>query len=238
MKTITYLLFLLISGSCYAQNSDVTTVGYADQFDKAPKLTFVKTTKAKYDSIPARNMLLKPKLLGNDNNFFIQTKKGLLALKKYRENANVAEEFKGYQYAGYFPSLKMYALFSHHTAEHIGFSDLILIDHLNAKKYAIASVGDDAVQLPIPSPNNRYLVYFYNWVYEKNSSFIGVLKIGSRTNPKTLISVKASYDTKKWAVEDIKWLNDTSFIVKAVTEEKDTSTMSKNYSYYLAQFKP
>lgn len=231
-------LFLLISCSCYAQNSNVATIGYADQFDKLPKLNLLKSTQAKYDSIPVKNMLTQPKLFGDGANLSIQTKKGMLNLKKYREKVNSAEGFKGYQYAGYYPSLQMHALFSHHTAEHIGFSDLILIDDLNAKKYAIASVGDDAVQLPIPSPNGKYLVYFYNWMYQKNSSFIGVLKIGSRNHPQTLLTEKASYETKKWAVEGIKWLNDRSFIVKTSAEDKNGQAKVKQYTYYLAQLQP
>lgn len=231
-------LFLLISCSCYAQNNNVATIGYADQFDKLPKLNLVKSTQAKYDSIPVKNMLSQPKLFGDAGHVSIQTKKGMLNLKKYNSKVSSAEGFKGYQYAGYYPTLQMHALFSHHTAEHIGFSDLILIDDLNAKKYAIASVGDDAVQLPIPSPNGKYLVYFYNWLYQRNSSFIGVLKIGSRNHPQTLLAEKASYETKKWAVEGIKWLNDSAFIVKASTEEKNGQAKVKQYAYYLAQLQP
>lgn len=234
MKILCLLLF--ISCSCYAQNSNVTTIGYADQFDKLPKLNFVKSTEAKYDSIPTKNMLSQPKLFGDGTNFSIKTKKGMLNLKKYKVNSPAG--FKGYQYAGYYPSLQMHALFSHHTAEHIGFSDLILLDDLSAKKFAIASVGDDAVQLPIPSPKQQYLVYFYNWVYQKNSSFIGVLKIGSRNHPQTLLAEKASYETKKWAVEGIKWLDDNAFIVKAFTEEKNGQAKVKKYTYYLAQLQP
>lgn len=234
---ILYLL-LLISCSCYAQNSNMATIGYANQFDLLPKLNFEKSTQAKYDSIPATNMLTQPKLFGDASHFSIQTKKGMLNLKKYNEKVNSTEGFKGYQYAGYYPTLQMHALFSHHTAEHIGFSDLILVDDLSAKKYAIASVGDDAVQLPIPSPKQQYLVYFYNWMYQKNSSFIGVLKIGSRNQPQTLLVEKASYETKKWAVEGIKWVNDRAFIVKAFTTEKNGTVQVKRYDYYLAQLQP
>lgn len=231
-------LFLLISCSCYAQNSNVATIGYTDQFDKLPKLNLVKSTQTKYDSISVENMLSQPKLFGDASHISIQTKKGMLNLKKYGSKVNSAQGFKGYQYAGYYPSLQIHALFSHHTAEHIGFSDLILVDDLNAKKYAIASVGDDAVQLPIPSANGKYLVYFYNWMYQRNSSFIGVLKVGSRKHPQTLLAEKASYETKKWAVEGIKWLNDSAFIVKASTENRNGQTKVKQYAYYLAQFKP
>lgn len=229
-------LLLLISCSCYAQNSDVVTIGYADQFDKLPKLNLVKSIQTKYESIPLKSMLSQPKLFGDGNHLSIHTKKGMLNLKKYKEKTNSTEGFKGYQYAGYYPSLQMHALFSHHTAEHIGFSDLILVDDLSAKKYAIASVGDDAVQLPIPSPNGKYLVYFYNWLYQRNSSFIGVLKIGNRNHPQTLFSEKASFETKKWAVEGIKWLNDNAFIIKASTE--DGQTKVKLYTYHLAQLQP
>jgi len=125
----------------------------------------------------------------------------------------------------------MYALTDNTTAEHLGFGTLVLIDSLTHFQYGLVSIGDGPVELPVPSAGGKYLIYFYNWPYQDNSCFIGLLKINDSANPEKLLAEKASFETKKWAVESVKWLNDTTFFVKAFTVQPHQRNGMRFYQY-------
>lgn len=223
------MLLLLPLGS-WAQGKKEVTLGYMDRYDSLPKLSFEKITAQQYEKYAEQKYLSHPKIKESKSHWFVPTQLGPIQLQKYQANRKTS--FKGVQYLGYLPQLHMYVAESTHTAEHIGFSDLFLIDRRNAYQYALVSIGDDAVEIPIPSPKGNYIVYYYNEVYAKNSSFIGLLEVNPDKPPATRLSEKMSSQTKDWAVENIKWITENSFMVKAYTLN---SNRIKDYHYYLSK---
>ncbi len=228
-----FLLFFLSALGAFAQQPKTVTLGYADTFEKLPKIVFEKIAAADYEKYHDKQYLSHPQFKVTKTQLLIPTKAGLVKLKTYKADDQAA--FKGTAYRGYLPQLKMHVLTSYHTAEHIGFGDLFLIDSLTAYQYAIVSVGDDAVEIPIPSPHGHTLVYYYNEVYAKNSCFIGLLRVDGTQQPHNKLTEKMSFTTKDWAVENILWIDDSSFMVKAYTQKLNGQVRTKDYSYYLAK---
>lgn len=54
------------------------------------------------------------------------------------------------------PKLKMYAITDNSTADHLTFSTFVLIDSLTAQEYSIVSIGDGAIETPIPLIHSNY----------------------------------------------------------------------------------
>lgn len=101
------------------------------------------------------------------------------------------------------PKLTFETITENSNSENLGFGQLFLLDSLNDYRYNIISFGDGSVELPIPSINNNYLVYFYNSVYEHKNCNIGVLKTNKKSNPKNYLNEYASYNSTDFAIEKI-----------------------------------
>jgi hypothetical protein len=129
----------------------------------------------------------------------------------------------------------MHILVNHSVAESLGFSDLVLLDSIEGSQHSIASVGDGAVEIPIPSPNGRFLAYYYNEVYAPNSCFIGILEVRKGTPFRIHLSEYSSFQTENWAVENIRWIDPNTIIVKAYTLKKVGNEKSKQFTYYAAE---
>lgn len=227
------LTVLFCNLNATAQIKKEITVGYVATYDQLPKIAFSPSSQAAYDQYPITKSLAIPRLKPSKIYHIIISKARQFYLKKYKDYGG-EERYSGYEYLGYFSNLKMYAVTEHTTAEHIGFSTMLLIDSLTAYQYAITSIGDAAVELPILSKTNKYLLYFYNWPYDDNSTFIGVLAINDRKNPQKLFVEKASFTTKDWAVESIKWIDDQTFLVKVFTVQKYNRQGNRTYQYLKA----
>jgi len=210
-------------------------IGYPDTYEKLPKLTFETITEKEFLSLePIKPMqIFKPEQ--NGNFFYIRTALKKHKFKKYR-NYGGAESWSGFEYLGYYPASKFFAITENSTSESLGFGQLFLLDSLNDYKYNIISFGDGAVELPIPSINNKYFVYFYNSVYEHKNCDIGVLKVNDRLNPKNYLSEYASYTSQDFAIEKIVWKTDNSFYVKGYEEVYENEKWVKKYKYYKTEF--
>ncbi len=130
----------------------------------------------------------------------------------------------------------MYALTRATVSESLGFSELFLIDKNTDFQYNIVSIGDGAVETPIPSPSNKFLIYYYNSVYEHQNSDIGILKVNQNANPENLIEEYASFKSNYFEIEKIVWISDNSFLVKGYKEVYDGSNWIKNYTFYKTSF--
>ncbi|WP_233789101.1 hypothetical protein [Sphingobacterium sp. HMA12] len=233
--SITIIFFFLIRTASGQANKEFA-VGYADSYDNLPTIHFKTVTEKDYKKASAVNQLTRPIPTIDRNNIIIPTGNGKVKLQKYDDSPNQLDGFRGWQYKGYFPVLKCYALVSHSVSEHLDFSDMVLIDSNSAVKNIIISVGDAAVELPVPSPNGRFVAYYYNYDYERNSCFIGLLKVQDGGDQKKCrLSELMSFQTKDWAVDDIRWLDDNSFIVKAYTMQGQGDQKKKQFIYYLTK---
>ncbi|THD32372.1 MAG: hypothetical protein DI588_07055 [Flavobacterium johnsoniae] len=229
-------LFLFSIGLAYGQSGRELAVGYADRYDSLPQLRFQIAEKQLYEkAAPAPKMVFSNAAVELDT-LIVPTASGSMKYKKYDDSPGQDDDFRGWQYMGYFPSLQIHALVRHDVSEHLGFSEMVLLDSTTSDRYTIVSIGDAAVELPVPSPDGRHLAYYYNPVYERNSCFVGLLGLSDgRGDAHGSISEKASFLTKDWAVEDIRWIDNTAFIVKAYTVIGQGALKSKQYAYYLAR---
>ena len=231
MKLI--LIFLFSITLVYGQSNQDLTVGYGDRYDSLPKLEFHAATVEDYGkALSADNVINRtPKF--ERKNIVIPTGNGKLKLKKYHSSPGQGDGFMGWEYKGYFQQLKMHILVSNHVAESLGFSELVLLDSVGGSEHTIASIGDGAVEIPIPSPDGRFLAYYYNQVYALNSCFIGVLAIHKGKAPVRInLSEYSSFETDKWAVENIRWIDEATIVIKAYILKKVANENRKQFIYY------
>ena len=92
-----------------------------------------------------------------------------------------------------------------------------------------------AVETPVPSVNSKYLLYFYNEVYNANNCTIAILKVNHRKVPSKLLTEYQYFKTDKWTVDQIQWIDDQSFLVKALVSKMENSQRSKHFEYYKAK---
>ncbi|WP_343558875.1 hypothetical protein [Sphingobacterium sp.] len=233
MKLI--FIFLFSCSFVYGQSNEDLTVGYGDRYDSLSKLNFERVGRESYKKASSIDIIVDKTPAIEKENFVIPTGKGRLKFKKYDSSPGQADGFRGWEYKGYFPQLKMHILTSNHVAEGLGFSDLILLDSIDGRQHTIASIGDGAVEIPVPSPDGRFLVYHYNQVYAPNSCFIGVLEVQKGSSQRISLSEYRSFESWNWAVENIRWVDQHSIIVKAYTFKKGDNGKNKQFTYYIAQ---
>lgn len=211
-------------------------VGYYDNYEKLPKLLFDSISEAEFNQLKTTKFLSKPKTKQKGNEFYIETAIRTHTFKKYKDYGE-PKNWCGYELLGYYPALKLFALTENSTAEHMGFGELFLLDSTTDYQYTIVSIGDGSVETPIPSPNNKYFVYYDNTMYEHKDSEIRILKINTKTNPEKYLIEYASYSSNYFAVEQIIWKSDQCFYVKGYEEIYDGSEWIKEYKYYSTKFK-
>lgn len=211
-------------------------IGYYETYEKLPKLTFDTISEKEFSSIEPQKYLETLKAEQNKNFFFIQTSIKNHKFKKYKDYGGT-ESWSGFEYLGYYPDLKLFAITENSTSENLGFGDLFLLDSENDYNYNIISFGDASVALPIPSVNNKYFVYYYNSVYEHKNCDIGILKINDKSNPKKYLSEYASYYSSDFAIESIVWKTDNSFYVKGYEEVYENEKWIKKFKYYKTEFR-
>ena len=218
-----WLIILLVfcCGGAKAQLPKSIAVGYVENFEKQPKIKFVKSSKAEYEQCEKSADPVKIKIKESKADFNLSTKSKTFKLKKTNNEEN---DFDGYEYIGYYKMLKMWAFTENTMSDNLGFGTFALLDSLNGNYYNIVSIGDGAIETPIPSPNGKYLVYYYNRLYDGDSAFIGVLQVNRNLKAKQVLKETLSFDTESFAVEGIRWLNDKKFVVEAYnTVKKDGS---------------
>lgn len=211
-------------------------LGYADTYDSLPKLHFDIISESDFDKVHFEYSFTKPELKNKGVNFFVTTSSMEHNFKKYDDYGG-DEGFSGYEFIGYYPQLKLYALTENSTSESLGFGELFLLDSLSDYTYKIISFGDGSVSAPIPSPSNKYLVYYDNSVYEHKNCNIGILKVNSKSSPKSYLTEYASYYSDEFAIEQLIWASDNTILIKGYEEVYENEEWVKYFKYYKANLK-
>lgn len=209
----------------------IIEIGYHEKYEKLPKLIFYTISEKEFLSVKQKKYVhyIKPK---HDKGFiYVQTAVRNHKFRKYKDYGG-EESWSGFQYLGYYPDSKLFAITENTSSEGLGFGYLFLLDSLNDFQYNIISFGDGSVELPVPSINNKYFVYFYNSVYEHKNCDIGILKINDKSNPKNYLTEYASYNSEDFAIEQIVWKTDNIFYVKGYEEVYENENWVKKYKYF------
>ena len=216
--------------------SRLTDIGYSDKFDMLPKLVFDSISETEFGTLQEQTFISKIKTEQKEGNFFIKTNAAKHKFEQYRDYGG-NKSWNGYELLGYYTKLKLFAINQQTTSEGIAFGQLFLLDSVTDQAYNIVSFGDGSVALPIPSPGNKYLVYYYNAVYQHKNADIGILKINNRAYPKTFLKEYASFNSTSFAIEQIVWKSDNCFYVKGYEEVYIKDKWIKQYKYYQTTFK-
>ena len=200
-----------------ADTTKIIEIGYNDTYDRLPKLTFDQISETEFNSFHSKNFIQKLKIEEKENSIFIQTAIQKHKFKKYMDYGE-DESWSGYEFLGYYPALNLFALTKNATSESLGFGELFLLDSINDYQYNIISFGDGSVELPIPSNNYKYLVYYYNSAYGHKNCDIGVLKINDKSRPQNYLTEFSSFHSDEFKIEKIVWKSDHSFYVKGYEE--------------------
>ncbi|MVN23519.1 hypothetical protein [Mucilaginibacter arboris] len=210
-------------------------VGYSDTYEKLPTLVFDTLSESEFNTLKPAKGINKIDTKQNESFFFIQTALKKHKFKKFKDYGG-NEGWSGYDLIGYYPKLKLFAITEISTSDEFSLGELFLLDSLTDYKYKIISFGDGSVETPIPSINNKYLIYYYNYINDDNCS-IGILKINDKTNPKNYLKEYASYNSTEFAIENIVWKSDNCFYVKGYNEIYEKKETIKKYKYYQTTFR-
>ncbi|QXP61744.1 SH3 domain-containing protein [Olleya sp. HaHaR_3_96] len=213
-------------------------IGHIDTFEKLPSLKFTAITEVEFyktDSIPPSQLT---KIEKDDSHFFIKTKKETHQFKFYKDYGKNGG-WSGSEFIGYYPAFKFYAITNSFTSGGLGFGQFILIDSITNYQYNLISIGDGEVQQPIPSPNNDYLIYYYNLMYSESESFISLIKVNAsaKSEVNNYLSEYKSYHSQDWKVEAIRWSNMDTCIIKASEKVYQNKTWIKTYKYFKTDIK-
>lgn len=213
-------------------------VGYYDNYENVTQLVFDSISEAQFNLLKAKKFLRQMKPEQKGNNFYIETAARKHTFKQYKDYGE-PKNWYGNELLGYYPALKLYVLTKNSTADHLGFGELFLLDSITDYQYAISSIGDGSVETPIPSPNNKYFVYYDNTTYEQHNSTICILKINDKSDPLHYLSEHAQFNSTEFAVEQIIWKSDKCFYLKGYKEIYDESSgqWRKEFSFYRTTFK-
>lgn len=205
-------------------------VGYWDQYEKMPKLNPDSISEMEFESITPKKFLQAVKPEQKGNYFYISTPDKKHAFKKYKDYGG-EESWSGYELLGRYTDSKLYAMIQNTTAENLGFGEFFLFDPVSEYHYNIVSFGDASVETPIPSLNNKYLVYYYNGEYENHNCDIAILKVNDLSDPKHYLTEVASCHKEDFTIEKIVWKTDECFYVKGYPKSVEIKTGEKKYSY-------
>ena len=212
-------------------------IGFYEDFEQKLKLKFDSVPEIEFKKIDNNKLFFKKSDFKKDKSYiYLEINQKIEKFKVYK-NYGSKESWSGHEFIGFYDKLNLFALTNSSVSESLGFSELFLIDKLSGFQYNIISIGDGAVETPIPSPNNKFLVYWHNTEYKHQNSEIRLLKINQNGKPENLLTEFASFGTAQFAVEKIIWVSDQSFLLKGYQEIYDGTSWIKNYCYYKTTFK-
>jgi hypothetical protein len=219
------------------KDSKIVEVGYHKELDDLPHFELDSIDEEEYVRIPLSNSFKKTKIENNKDFFYIQGAKQKYEFKKYRDYKG-EESWSGFEYLGYCTSLNLVAIQESSTAEHMGFSEMELLDTSNDFQYKIISLGDTSVSVPELSPNGKYMVYFQNPEYESKDLTVVILKVNDKNNPtKFLTEYKSCFTNSDNSIEEIKWESNHVFYIKAFKSVgfDQNGKELRDYFYYKAE---
>jgi hypothetical protein len=219
------------SGQVQHSAGNETVLGFAEEYDSLPKLAFAVASPDEYNQLPQNRLWTKPSLKVNRGYFFINTSAGKQKFKQYKDDG-VNEGWNGDELLGYSPLLHLYALCSNSSAEGIGFSTLFLLDSKNGFRYQIVSWGDWHVSLPVPSANNHFFAYYTNTEYKHKNADLCILSFNPTAEKGKAFEPFASLHSDEFAIEDIRWADDTTLYIKGYEEVYENQQWIKKYQYY------
>jgi len=208
-----------------------TVLGFAEQYDSLPKLHFAVVSQDEYNKLPQNRHWTLPQPERYKEYFFINTTAGKQKFKRYKDDG-MGKGWNGDELLGYSPLLNLYAICSNSTAEGIGFSTLFLLDGRNGFQYHIVSWGDWHVSIPVPSVNNRFFAYYTNTEYKHKNTDLCILSFHPAAEKGKAFKPFASLHSDEFAIEDMRWVDDTTLYIKGYEEIYENQQWVKKYQYY------
>jgi hypothetical protein len=200
-------------------------------FENLPKLKFDTISENEYLKYSTTVVWKKIKIKKIGDYFYLKTQKQNHKLKIYKDYGGV-ESWNGSEFLGFCSNLDCYAISNNSTSEYLGFGELMLLNYKTDFKYNINSFGDGSVELPIPSKNTKFLIYYYNSPFENKNCDIGILKVNAKSDPQHFLREFASYHSNDFVIEGIKWIGDDTIYLKGCEEIHEEGKLIKIYKYY------
>ena len=206
--------------------SALKEIGYMDKYEKLPQLKFEESSEVEFsDAVPIKRS--KYNTVASDNShYYFTTSREVIRLEKY-------DFHKGVQLTDFFSDNGWHVFTSHSTSEGLGFGTLCILDSITSLKYEIVSINDWNVQTPSLSSDGKYLIYYDNYTYQHKNCFIGVVKVNEnqRENNNKYLVEYTSYESNDWAIEELRWIDSSTIIIKGYDEKYINGKWEKQFKY-------
>ncbi|WP_264550605.1 hypothetical protein [Flavobacterium sp. N2038] len=219
------------------KDSKIVEIGYYEKLQNLPNFRLDSIKETEYNRIPLTESFKIAKIEEHNDFLYIQGANQKFEFRKYKDYKGELS-WSGYKYFGNCASLDLVALQELSTADHMGFSEMQLLDLSNNYLFKIISLGDSSVSVPELSPDGKYMVYFQNPEYESKDLTIVILKVNDKNDPPGFLTeYKSCFAKSDNSIEEIKWKNNTEIYIKASKSIGFDSNGKelKDYFYYKAE---
>ncbi len=208
------------------QLTNSRAIGYMDTYEQLPVLEFKDSDQSEFESAPAP---IKSKVTSVDSSssyYYFTTATEVIKMKMYNSEAGVL-------LTDFYANTHWHVFTSHSYSDGFSFGWLNIVDSLTSLNYGIVSITDWSVETPCFSPDGKYLVYFDNYTYDNKDCFIGVLKVNEkeRFHPKKYLTEFRSYRSYHWAIEELRWLNANTIVIKGYEQIYRNKKWIKEFTY-------
>ena len=213
--------------------SRTVQVAWPETFNSLPVLKIETIPEDAFPKTTSKSYLTQTNAESAGNYFYLKTDK-----KQYRyltlKERNGDSGWCGNVLNAYYPDLGLYTISAYSSSEGLGFCNLFLLDKHNDWHYHLVSIGDDCVSLPLPSPDQQFLVYYYNWQYENNHSEIVVIRNDEKAKPEKRFIAYAYFNSKSFQIDRIVWHDAQQIIIRGFEEHLENERRTRRYAYYKA----
>lgn len=209
--------------------SAVKEIGYLDKYENLPNLKFEESSEVEFSNATPIKRSKNSTVASDNSHYYFTTSREVIQLGKY-------DLHKGTQLTDFFSVKSWYVFTSHSTSEGLGFGTLCILDSITSLKYEIVSINDWNVQIPSLSSDGKYLIYYDNYTYQHKHCFIGVVIVNEnqRENKNKYLVEYKSYESNDWAIEELRWIDASTIIIKGYEEKYTNGNWEKQFMYIKA----
>lgn len=228
---IVALMGTLLTG--FSQPADTIIVINGNSAFQSFELEYVQSDSAEFYNSAYKNKIYfdSSHVRFGDSSFTLRTRSSRFSYPLFK-----GEYINGtnwYEYVGYLKPLNLYILHGYTYASNFILGEILLVDSLNSTHYGIWSAYDAPNELPLISPNEELMITYGNAPYDVEGEHrLWIINIHDNGEHHTYKCNYDFFESRKFAVEQIKWKDNDTIVIKGYSEVLVNGQWTKKYSFW------